>query len=307
MRFFEFALHLLTPRHSNNHKAKALHFSAIAFYITFLLIFQITLSATTGLFPGVLGYASNITVDNLLRETNSRRATVGSLPLVLNDQLSEAAAAKAADMFADQYWAHNSPQGKNPWSFISSAGYNFLFAGENLARDFGDSKGVVDAWMNSPSHRDNLLNNRYREVGFAVVNGKYGSSETTLVVQMFGTRSSSAPTVVAPGTATNPSPAPIQEENPVNTSPSGMILNTNNSIPPVSGQKLQGLFQINPLGLTKSLSTGLILFLMAVLLVDGFLVYKRKIVRLSGHNFAHLLIFMALLVALNLIGRGAII
>ncbi|MCL4397686.1 CAP domain-containing protein [Patescibacteria group bacterium] len=296
MRLLEPFLHFLTPRQSNNHKAKALHVSSVTTYIVLLLVFQIILTGVAKFNPGVLGYASNITVTDLLKYTNDQRVAAGQMPLKLNDQLNRAAEAKAADMFANQYWAHTSPQGKDPWSFITAAGYSYLFAGENLARDFGDSKSVVDAWMNSPSHRENLLNSRYADVGFAVVNGKYNGYETTLVVQMFGAQSARTPTVEETSV-----PAQVQEtssESAKQSTPAGMILNTEtgNSQP-----------KIDAFGLTKTVSVALTVLLLGVLVVDSALVYRRKTVRLSGHNLAHLVLLIALLVALNLIGRGIVL
>lgn len=297
MKIVEHLLHFFTPRQTNNHKAKALHVSSITTYIAILLVFQIVLTGIAKFSPGVLGYASNITISDLLTYTNQDRAANGASALVLNDALSQAAAAKAADMFANQYWAHTSPQGRDPWSFINDAGYKYLFAGENLARDFGDSKSVVDAWMNSPSHRENLLNARYQDVGFAVVNGKYGSYETTLVVQMFGTLAANAPTVEE---NTAPTPQPKTEVSPIEkqSTPAGVVLNTQNDKP----QSKLDIFAI-----TKDISMGLIIALLAILVVDSVLVYKRKTVRLSGHNFAHLILLLALFVALNLIGRGLVL
>lgn len=273
MKILEGFLHFFTPRHTNNHKAKALHVSSIGIYITILLVVQIFLTGFARVKPGVLGYASNITVADLLKNTNEKRVTAGDRQLVLNDELSRAAAAKAKDMFAKQYWAHTAPDGTDPWSFIINTGYNYLFAGENLARDFGDSRSVVSAWMNSPSHKENLLNPRYQEVGFAVVNGKYNGYETTLVVQMFGAK----PGGVLPTPAEPP------------------------KVESVSSVKLD-VFK-----LTKNVSFGLIVALLGILVVDSLLIYKRKIVRLSGHNLAHLLFLLAVLVALNLIGRGLVL
>lgn len=277
MKFLEGFLHFFTPRHTNNHKAKALHVSSIGIYIAILLVVQIFLTGFARVKPGVLGYASNITVTDLLKDTNEKRVAVGDKQLVLNDELSQAAAAKAKDMFAKQYWAHTAPDGTDPWSFILNAGYNYLFAGENLARDFGDSKGVVNAWMNSPSHKENLLNPRYQEVGFAVVNGKYNGYETTLVVQMFGARPGVIPVVP---------PAEAQSVSPVENASS---------------------IKLDAFKLTKNISLGLIVILVGVLVVDSFLIYKRKTVRLSGHNLAHLLFLLAVLVALSLIGRGLVL
>ena len=86
-----------------------------------------------------------------------------------------------------------------------------------MARDFAESKAVVEAWMNSSTHRENLVNPKYKEVGFAVVNGEYGGYETTLVVQMFGTKAGSPPSVAAPTIpkitekTTTATPKPVEE------------------------------------------------------------------------------------------------
>lgn len=300
MGVLEHFLHFFTPRHTNNHRAKALHSSTLSIYIGLLLVFQIGLTVVSRWQPQILGYASNISVSDLFSMTNQRRSAAGVGQVQLDGKLSAAAAAKAADMFANQYWAHTSPSGRDPWSFITAAGYSYLFAGENLARDFGDSGGVVSAWMNSPTHRDNLLNSRYRDVGFAVVNGKYGNHETTLVVQMFGTRPGGVPTVQAQEKA--PAVAPVQKPvapAPAPSTPTGEILNLNVPTPPVA--------KFNPFSLTKNVSLGLVSMLMVVLVVDGILVARRRIFRLSGHNLAHLLMLLAVLAALNLIGRGIIL
>lgn len=297
MRLFEPLLHFFTPRHTNNHKAKALHVSSVTTYIALLLIFQIVLTGLVKFNPGVLGYASNITVIDLLKDTNEKRAEAGLPALVLNNQLSTAAGAKAENMFAEQYWAHTSPSGLDPWHFITNSGYNYLFAGENLARDFGDSKSVVDAWMNSPSHKENLLNSRYQDIGFAVVNGKYNGYETTLVVQMFGAKAAGTATVEENVQPVQPvAKAPVASETGKQASPAGMVLNTKSLVPPTD------IFN-----LTKMVSMGLTGILLGVLVIDSILVYKRKTVRLSGHNFAHLLFLLALLAVLNLVGRGIIL
>jgi uncharacterized protein YkwD len=310
MSFLERTLHLLVPRSSNNHRAKALHLSSLSFYIVALLVFQIGLTTIGRYYPSVLSYASNINISDLLSETNIRRQQSAVGPVQLNDQLSDAARRKAANMFAEQYWAHISPSGKDPWSFISAAGYNFLFAGENLARDFGDSKSVVDAWMNSPGHRDNLLNSRYKDVGFAVANGKYGDHETTLVVQMFGTRPNTPATIDAPETqvksdqapapgesspikesSPSPTPAPPQSP-PADTKTPGLILKTEDS----------GI-KIDPLQLTRNISLALIGFLLLVMVIDAVVAYKNKPIRSTGHNFAHMLFLLALLVVMTILSK----
>lgn len=325
MKIINGLLHFLIPRASNNHRAYALHLPSISFYIIALLILQIGLTTISKINPSVLGYASNISINDLLADTNEKRQVAGVGSLKINDQLNAAAAAKAADMFAHQYWAHTSPLGKDPWTFISASGYTYVFAGENLARDFGDSRGVVDAWMNSPSHRDNLLNSRYQDVGFAVVNGKYGDLETTLVVQMFGAKPSSPATVKTPEISQPnanveikpklevPSEPAIKEMEKV-TSPAGTFEQTKPPVPEVLNnttdlQMIAGESnnKINVWTITKTISLIVTAVLILILAIDGLLVYRRKTVRLSGHNMAHMILLIAILVIINLIGRGAIL
>lgn len=301
MKVIDSFLHFFTPRYTNNHRATALSLSSFSVYIAFLLVFQVGLNLIVKVSPEVLGYATNISLSDLLSMTNEKRLENGVTTLQINDQLSEAAKRKAEDMFTNQYWAHNSPNGREPWGFITTSGYQYLYAGENLARDFAESKAVVEAWMNSSTHRENLVNPKYKEVGFAVVNGEYGGYETTLVVQMFGTKAGSPPSVAAPT-------IPKITEKTTTATPK--------SVEEIKQESLQVLPAIvanvpvrkaDVFGVTKTVSIALAIMLILVLAVDAFLVYERKTVRISGHNLAHLMILFVLLVVLNLISRGAVI
>ncbi len=145
--------------------------------------------------------ASNINNTDLNLEANIERASAGLPSLKLDPLLSSAALAKANDMITVNYWAHNSPIGKTPWSFISTSGYAYATAGENLAKGFDTSKGVIDCWMASPDHKANVLNNSYTDVGYAVVDGKLVGVQTTLVVAMYGSHTSTigtTTTVISP-------------------------------------------------------------------------------------------------------------
>jgi len=95
-------------------------------------------------------------------------------------------------MLTKGYWAHNSPTGEQPWKWFEDDGSKYANAGENLAKNFHTSKDVTVAWMNSSSHRKNILNSNFKDVGIAVVNGKLDNEETTLVVALFGTKQSEA-------------------------------------------------------------------------------------------------------------------
>lgn len=122
----------------------------------------------------------------MLELTNGSRTEEGISVLRLNVRLASAAEAKANDMFEQQYFNHESPSGKTPWEFIRSAGYEYSFAGENLAMDFVSAEGVQKAFMESASHRENILNAKYSEVGIAVKKGMFEDRETIIVVEEFG-------------------------------------------------------------------------------------------------------------------------
>ena len=163
----------------------------------------------------VLGYATSMSASGLLQETNTQRSGNGKASLALNSKLSQAAQAKANDMVNRNYWAHVSPDGKQPWTFMSNAGYAYTAAGENLAYGFDTSSAAVSGWMNSPSHRANLLNGTFKEVGFGIANGaNYQSNgEQTIVVAMYAAPQAvaAAPQASQPAPKTTPAPKPAQQ------------------------------------------------------------------------------------------------
>lgn len=130
--------------------------------------------------------AASISNIEIVEWANHERTDRDIPPLKYNKKLERAAEEKAQDMFKKQYWAHYGPSNETPWQFISETGYQYTFAGENLARGFTDSTLIHEAWMNSQSHRDNILDAAYDEVGVAIVKGKLLGVETYLVVEMFG-------------------------------------------------------------------------------------------------------------------------
>jgi uncharacterized protein YkwD len=136
----------------------------------------------------VLPYAVNVNNQQLLDETNLQRQKAKITPLEGNKKLTQAAQAKAEDMAKRNYWAHNTPDGKAPWYFIEQSGYNYYKAGENLAYGFIDSQQVVAGWMNSQTHRDNMLDKNYRDVGFGFANNPNfdDNGPATVVVAMYG-------------------------------------------------------------------------------------------------------------------------
>ncbi len=118
--------------------------------------------------------------------TNQDRSENKLALLTKSDLLTRAAQLKADDMAAKGYFAHVSPEGYNSWHWFNRAGYSFVYAGENLAVDFTESRDVADAWMKSPTHRANIVNPNFTQIGIATAEGVYQGKPTTFVVQMFG-------------------------------------------------------------------------------------------------------------------------
>ncbi len=149
--------------------------------------------------------------------TNTERAGGSLTTLRRSDTLDTAARLKAEDMARHEYFSHYSPSGVSPWHWFAVADYNFVHAGENLAIHFTDSSEVVSAWMNSPTHRDNILNDNYREIGVGTAEGTYQGHRTIYVVQLFGTpavasASASPAATVSSDVATNELASPDQSE-----------------------------------------------------------------------------------------------
>jgi hypothetical protein len=130
--------------------------------------------------------ASDLVPSNVISLTNEARAEKGLAPLTENRALDAAAEAKARDMLAHNYFAHTSPQGVAPWHWIKNAGYAYQAAGENLAINFMTSEDQQAAWMQSKTHRDNILNREYQEMGVAVIRGTIEGREALVTVALFG-------------------------------------------------------------------------------------------------------------------------
>lgn len=205
-----------TPTHRKRHglhQRRSHHFTKTYWpYIPLLLIvglgmFLNTLLAGHG---SVLSYATEMSPSGLLTSTNQARAQNSLGSLAINSQLTQAAQAKANDMVARNYWSHTTPDGKDPWVFITAAGYTFQTAGENLAYGFSTSGDTVTGWMNSPGHRANILNTTYREVGFGIANAPdyQSNGEETVVVAMYAEPAELAAVASQPAKATPAKSAP---------------------------------------------------------------------------------------------------
>lgn len=120
------------------------------------------------------------------QETNTQRVRAGAASLHLSEALNRAAEQKAQGMFARQYFSHVSPDGKDAGDFVKAAHYASLRVGENLAvGNFANDEALVQAWMESPGHRANILEPRYTEIGIAAVPGMFEGRQTWMAVQVF--------------------------------------------------------------------------------------------------------------------------
>lgn len=280
----DFLRHLFVPHHTNNQRARLLHPTGISFLIGIYVFFQLALGWASYSYPQILGYASVIKTEEIINLTNKMRQENGLAPVQLDSKLTAAAAQKASDMFARDYWAHVSPVGTQPWYFITEAGYSYRYAGENLARDFSDSNSIVKAWIASPTHRENLLNPRYQDMGLAIVDGKLGGRETTLVVQMFGTKLGAVAGAV--GKIGNNFVAKAAETAEATPKPT--------------------LFA-NRFDIGKAVSILLLTVFCFLLTVDIIWVVRKKITRWTSKSVAHLAFMIMLILAVLIINRGLIL
>jgi len=159
-------------------------FTYAAFSMAFVLLFPLS------------ALASPINASDIIELTNKERADLGLSALEPNHNLAQAALDKASDMLAHGYFAHTTPSGKPFYEWIENERYHYLYAGENLAIDFGTNEGVMTAWMKSPTHRANIVNENYSEIGVVALRGEWNDHETTVVVQMFGSLLEESPTVL---------------------------------------------------------------------------------------------------------------
>jgi len=303
MIFLGILVHLFIPHHTNNHRSRVLHVDALAAYVLLFAVFNFGVRALHNSMPDILGYATDIRVEQLLAGTNAKRQSLGLPTLSLNSKLSAAAAGKAADMLEKNYWSHNSPTGSTPWDFINGAGYRYTVAGENLAKNFSTSQAVIDAWMASPTHKDNIVKSGYREIGFAIVNGKLNGEETTLVVQMFGASNESiAAAVVTPTQAPIVQKAlAVDEPAPVEVVPATAAATTMTA----AGVTLRP--RINIPTMTRDIVFVFAGVLIGVLILDAWVISRRRIVRVAGHNIAHFLFLSVIIIAIGFISRGELL
>lgn len=270
----EFLIRFFSPHHSNNHRAKLLESKAILAVIGFLIFSSFFFSSSLNPFSEKIIARAEVALNELVELTNEKRIENGLAPLKINEQLNDAANRKLNDMFENDYWSHNSPTGTTPWFFIKESGYNYVYAGENLARGFTDSKDVIDAWMASPDHRENVLSPNYQDVGFAIKSGTLGGEETILIVEEFGSKDVLNATSVS----------------------RDLEKSSDGSMSSAISFDTSAMFIIS-----------LIAIFIVVFIIDIFTLRKKNIFRFVGHNLDHVIFLGGIIFVVLFISRGVIL
>lgn len=166
-----------------------------------------TESTKVAVVPGALVVSDNyltsniknikLTKEKVIELTNRQRALNGNLPsLKENSKLDFSAEKKLQDMFMKGYFEHISPDGMGVADLGTQVGYEYIIIGENLALgNFKDDQSLVDAWMASPGHRANILNNKYSDIGVSVGKGMYKGNSVWMAVQHFALPKTACPTI----------------------------------------------------------------------------------------------------------------
>lgn len=175
---------LFIPCKENNYHPLLIRPKFLSIYLLFILIFNLIF-----LNYSIVNTRAAVDFTSLYRLHNQMRQENGLKALSINSLLINSAKAKAEAMLSANCWSHYCPDGKSPWDFFDDSGYIYLYAGENLAEGFENNEGVMNAWMNSLTHKENILNEQFNEIGIGFAYGNYqGISNNTVIVVHFGTR-----------------------------------------------------------------------------------------------------------------------
>lgn len=181
------------PYDGNNHKPKILHPHSLIVIAAAVFFLKLALVGYLFFVNPSDGRMSEDIISAVIAKVNQDRTIAGLPELKINNVLSASAKIKAQDMLDKDYFAHYSPDGKKPWDFISRDQYEYLYVGENLAINFTSADSVHQALMNSPSHKKNILSDRYQDFGIAMLSGELNGKETNVLVQLFGTEKELSP------------------------------------------------------------------------------------------------------------------
>ncbi len=174
------------PSEENGHRPKILRVKSLAIIAAVLVIIKMSVTGYLFFIYPNQAKMSELIAKNILELINVDRKSSGAGQLISNPVLNKAALAKAQDMIEKDYFAHKSPDGSMPWDFVNRSEYAYLFVGENLAMNFTSAQTAHKALMLSETHKKNILNNKYSDVGLAVITGVINGRKTNVLVQIFG-------------------------------------------------------------------------------------------------------------------------
>jgi uncharacterized protein YkwD len=136
-----------------------------------LIVFGQTASAGNGCTtPGNV----NQMASEIVAGVNASRRDNGLSPLAYNQKLGGAALKHACDMSVNRFFGHKGSNGSNSQARVRSVGYRDCTVAENLAWGFPRSAQIIGGWMNSASHRSNMLHPRVTEMGIGITTGAEG-------------------------------------------------------------------------------------------------------------------------------------
>lgn len=286
----------LVPNKGNDYRPVLLRSQGFIALSILIVFFNLILLGSLKLpqLNGVFGYQSVIEPSEVVQAVNQKRQTAKLPALEQNPHLTQAAKTKALDMFEKQYWSHNNPDGNRPWHFIDQTGYEYLEAGENLAKNFVTTEAMIKAWMMSPTHQANILNADFDQTGVAVVEGKLEGVETTLVVQLFA---KSSRTIGSLDNKKNNNSL----FNLTNIANQNSAKNNN-----LLGSSTTNRNPINPLNLYRWGLVGLLSFLIVILAHDLWIERNKSLSRKIGKNIAHIVLIVAVIATLVLAESGVL-
>ena len=312
MNFAHTLAHILVPRPSNNFKAKLLHAEFLAILLLFAITIRLVLVSTPIKNTGVLGYSANIPPEKVVELTNLERVNAGLNTLTINKSLEDAARQKGQHMLEYDYWSHVAPDGTEPWDFFAAVGYDYRYAGENLARDFSNPQAAIEAWIASPTHRDNMLSGKDNEIGIAGVEGDMNGVDTTIIVQLFGTKSLDTVPVVPVASANTsqetdkqPIPAIAPAIAQAGEAPESAQVKPHKAQEPSNSTNGGG--SVSPFNLLRAASLGVALLLSIVLVIDVVVISRKRVARNTSKPLAHISFLSMVILLIWLAQAGKIL
>jgi len=299
----------LLPHRGNSYKPVLFTAGSIAVVVLGLLFVQAAYVLQTSVVFTQTNFLASVLPGVLATLSNEDREQNGLASLEPDPLLARAAQMKATDMAAKGYFAHIDPDGNAPWYWLDKVGYEYGYAGENLAVNFTDSEDVEEAWMNSPTHRANIVKPQYSRVGFGIAQGIYQGEETTYVVQFFATPKevvAVSPTRTSPPATADPAPEssptlPIAAVEPVTSASQVLGVDTapEDSSPDIAIQPAASVFAKIATSPTHTIIyvLGALIALFALLLIIAIVSHaKVQYLEVIGGGLLIILVAAALLV-----------